>query len=80
MVDECVHEQLFRIVKEGLATIALGYETDMPAYASILDDAQIAAILDYIKGTWPERERDIQQSRRPCYPMPGLQNHALQLA
>ena len=56
-------EQLFRIVKEGLATIAPGYETDMPAYAGVLDDAQIEAILDYIKGTWPHRERDIQQSR-----------------
>jgi mono/diheme cytochrome c family protein len=35
----------------------------MQAYAGVLDDAQIEAILDYIKGTWPERERDIQQSR-----------------
>ena len=56
-------EQLFRIVKDGLAALAPGYETDMPAYAGVLDDAQIEAILDYIKGTWPERERDIQQSR-----------------
>lgn len=56
-------EQLFRIVKDGLAALAPGYETDMQAYAGVLDDAQIEAILDYIKGTWPERERDIQQSR-----------------
>ena len=56
-------EQLFRIVKDGLAALAPGYETDMPAYAGVLDDAQIEAILDYIKGTWPEREQDIQQSR-----------------
>lgn len=56
-------EQLFRIVKEGLAVFAPGYETDMQAYAGILDDAQIEAILDYIKRTWPEREREIQQSR-----------------
>ena len=56
-------EQLFRIVKEGLAVLAPGYETDMQAYAGILDDAQIEAILDYIKRTWPEREREIQQSR-----------------
>lgn len=55
-------EQLFRIVKEGLAALAPGYETDMQAYAGVLDDAQIEAILNYIKGTWPERERDAQQS------------------
>lgn len=56
-------EQLFRIVKDGLTALAPGYETDMQAYAGVLDDAQIEAILDYIKGTWPEREREIQQSR-----------------
>ena len=56
-------EQLFRIVKEGLAALAPGFETDMQAYGGVLDDAQIEAILDYIKGTWPERERAIQQSR-----------------
>lgn len=56
-------EQLFRLVKDGLAAIAPGYETDMPAYAGVLADAQIEAILDYVKGTWPERERDIQQGR-----------------
>tara|TARA_R110000868_G_scaffold50429_17_gene161223 strand:+ start:332 stop:433 length:102 start_codon:yes stop_codon:yes gene_type:complete len=33
----------------------------MQAYAGVLDDAQIKAILDFIKGTWPER--DIEQSR-----------------
>lgn len=52
-------EQLFRIVKDGLAAIAPGYQTDVPACAGVLDDAQIEAILDYIKGTWPEHERDI---------------------
>lgn len=56
-------EQLFRIVKEGLVSLAPGYQTDMQAYAGVLDDARIEAILDYIKGTWRERERDIQQSR-----------------
>lgn len=35
----------------------------MPTYAGVLDDAQIEAILDYIKSTWPDREREIQQSR-----------------
>ena len=56
-------EQLLRIVKDGLAAIEPGYKTDMPAYVGVLDDAQISAILDYIKSTWPDRERAIQQGR-----------------
>jgi mono/diheme cytochrome c family protein len=55
-------EQLLRIVR-GLAAIAPGYQTDMPAFGSDLTDAQIIAILDYIKSTWPEREREFQAAR-----------------
>jgi mono/diheme cytochrome c family protein len=56
-------EQLLVIVRDGLATIAPGYETDMPAFGPKLDDREIMAILGYIKQTWPDREREIQQSR-----------------
>ena len=56
-------EQLLRIVRDGLPAIAPGYETDMPAFRGTLRDQEIVAILDYIKQTWPDRERDIQQSR-----------------
>jgi mono/diheme cytochrome c family protein len=56
-------EQLLRIVRHGLAVIAPGYETDMPAFEGTLSDQEIVAILDYIKQTWPDRERGIQQSR-----------------
>ena len=56
-------EQLLMIVRDGLAAIAPGYETDMPAFSPKLDDHEIIAILGYIKQTWPDRERDIQQSR-----------------
>jgi mono/diheme cytochrome c family protein len=56
-------EQLLAIVRDGLAAIAPGYETDMPAFGPKLDDREVMAILDYIKQTWPDRERDIQQSR-----------------
>jgi mono/diheme cytochrome c family protein len=52
-----------RIVRDGLATIAPGYDTDMPAFGADLTDAQIIAILDYIKSTWPEREREFQAAR-----------------
>lgn len=55
--------QLFTIVKFGLAAIAPGYETDMPAFEGVLSDAQISAVLEYIKSTWPERARRYQEAR-----------------
>ena len=55
--------QLFRIMKEGLGSIVPGYETDMPTFGGVLTDAEILAVLGYIKSTWPERERDYQQAR-----------------
>lgn len=55
--------QLFTITKDGLGALAPGYESDMPAFASTLADAEIAAVLEYIKSTWPQRERDYQTAR-----------------
>ncbi|SMD01292.1 c-type cytochrome [Primorskyibacter flagellatus] len=53
---------LFRIIKEGTATIVGGdYESDMPGFADVLSDAEIRAVLAYIKSTWPERERNYQE-------------------
>ena len=53
---------LFRIVKEGTAAIVGGgYESDMPGSADVLSDAEIRAVLAYIKSTWPERERSYQE-------------------
>ena len=60
-------EVLFRIVKEGTAAIVGGsYESDMPGFADALSDAEIRAVLAFIKSTWPERERGYQEevSRR----------------
>lgn len=60
-------EMLFRIVKEGTAAIVGGsYESDMPGFADSLSDAEIRAVLAFIKSTWPERERGFQEevSRR----------------
>ena len=55
-------EVLFRIVKEGTAAVVGGgYESDMPGFAGVLSDADIRAVLDYIKSTWPERERSHQE-------------------
>ena len=52
---------LFRITKEGVAAVVGGgYESDMPAFGSVLGDEDIQAVLTFIKSTWPERERNYQ--------------------
>ena len=56
-------EQLFKITLEGLASIAPGYETDMPAFADVLTEAEVRSIFDYIKSRWPDRIRETQQAR-----------------
>jgi mono/diheme cytochrome c family protein len=60
--------QLRTIVRDGLAAIAPGYESDMPAFAGVLTDAQITEILDYIKSTWPDRVRAYQAARTSADP------------
>ncbi|WP_370029939.1 cytochrome c [Oceanicella sp. SM1341] len=56
-------EVLFRIVREGTAAIVGGgYESDMPGFGDVLSDAEIRAVLAYIRSTWPERERRYQES------------------
>jgi mono/diheme cytochrome c family protein len=53
---------LFRIVKEGTAAIVGGgYESDMPGFGEVLSDAEIRAVLAYVKSTWSERERAYQE-------------------
>lgn len=61
--------QLLQIVRDGLATIAPGYKTDMPAFGGTLTDAEIFAILDYIKSRWPERARAFQAARSADDPL-----------
>ena len=57
-------EQLFRITHDGVAAIVGGdYQSDMPAFGGTMTDSEILAVLDYIKSTWPERERDYQAQR-----------------
>jgi mono/diheme cytochrome c family protein len=51
--------QLFAMTKHGIEPFApKGYESDMPAFGGVLDDAEIAAVLAYIKSRWPQ---DIRQ-------------------
>lgn len=55
---------LFRITRDGTAAVVGGgYESDMPGFGHSLRNAEIRAILDYIKSTWPERERANQRER-----------------
>jgi mono/diheme cytochrome c family protein len=59
-------EQLFEITKSGVAVIVPGYESDMPAFESVLSDEEIWAVLSYIGSTWsPEikRRRDLRMQR-----------------
>jgi mono/diheme cytochrome c family protein len=56
--------QLLSIIRDGLAAIAPGYQTDMPAFGDQLSDAEILAILDYLKS----RERAYQAARTAADP------------
>ncbi|RYH00887.1 cytochrome c [Salipiger sp. IMCC34102] len=46
---------LFQLTKVGVAEMIgdPGYASDMPAFADTLSDAEIVAVLSYIKSTWP---------------------------
>ena len=48
---------LFRIVQLGVQPPLApdGYESDMPAYAGVLTDDEIWAVLSFIKSTWTEK-------------------------
>ncbi|WP_299822549.1 cytochrome c [uncultured Jannaschia sp.] len=40
-----------------------GFESGMPGFGDVMTDAEIRDVLDYIKSTWPERERAAQAAR-----------------
>lgn len=53
------------IVKNGLVpgrTAPDGYASDMPAYAQILSDDDITAVLAYIKSNWPPEVLTMQKN------------------
>lgn len=55
--------QLFAITKYGIAPFApKGYESDMPAFETVLSDAEIAAVLSFIKSTWSQEIRQRHDS------------------
>ena len=54
-------ELLFRLTRDGPGAVAGDdYRTTMPAYAGILSDREIWAVLAYIKSRWPEDVRRAQ--------------------
>jgi len=55
-------EHLFGITKRGIQAYAPpGYESDMPAFEGVLTDAEIWAVLAFIKSRWPEEIRKRQE-------------------
>jgi mono/diheme cytochrome c family protein len=49
--------------KAALALQGVEFESGMPGFGSQLTDTQIQNILDYIKTTWPDRQRELQAER-----------------
>ncbi len=51
--------QLFDLTKHGVAEVlarrGLDYQSDMMGFGDVLSDAEILAVLAYIKSTWPAR-------------------------
>jgi mono/diheme cytochrome c family protein len=56
-------EVLFRITKYGVAKAAnlKDYDSAMPAYEGVLSDAEIVAVLSWIKSQWPAGAREKQE-------------------
>ena len=54
-------EVLFDITKHGVAKAAnlKDYDSAMPAYQGVLTDAEIAAVLSWIKSQWPRETRKL---------------------
>jgi len=54
-------DELFGMVKRGFAAYAPpGYQTDMMGYGGVLSDAEIWAVLAFIKNAWPPEFRTYQ--------------------
>ena len=58
---------LFDYVRKGgqavLDDLGVRYNSGMPPFKDVLSDAEIEAILSYIRSTWPQRIRDFQAGR-----------------
>lgn len=61
---------LFRITKYGPAKGAnlKDYPSNMPAFEGTLSDAEIVAVLSWIRSQWPERQRRAQEEVTASHP------------
>ena len=60
--------QLFAITKYGSeAVVGGGYRSAMIGFGDVLSDAQIVAVLSYIKSTWPQRVREVHDERNRAF-------------
>ena len=55
--------ELFTITRDGMAAVVPDYESDMPVFVESLTDGEIRTVIEFIKSTWPERERAYQEAR-----------------
>ncbi|WP_119461457.1 cytochrome c [Rhodospirillaceae bacterium SYSU D60014] len=55
--------QLVELTKKGVSGIVPGYESDMPAFEDVLTNREIAAVIAFIKNTWPPEIRRRQEAR-----------------
>lgn len=63
---------LYQIIREGGASLDVpGFQSNMPAFGGSLSDAEIRAVLEYLKSTWPEREREAQWLVNQNDPLPA---------
>ena len=54
---------LFKLTKDGIQSIAgPDYPTDMIAYADVLSDEEIWAVIAFIKSTWHKEIQEIQKN------------------
>lgn len=60
---------LFDITKLGIAKAAglKDYTSDMPIYGDILSDAEIIAVLSWIKAQWPAEIRELHDNMNARY-------------
>lgn len=56
---------IFELTKYGMVppNIPEGYESDMPAFESILSDDEIRSVIEFIKSQWPADIRNMQSQR-----------------
>lgn len=65
---------LYQIIREGGASLDLpDFKSNMPAFGDSLTDRETRAVLEYLKSTWPEQERQTQWlvSQNDPLPAPG---------